>query len=123
MKTIKHLLLTIEVKGLPYESARRVAIDTRFKLGLRQVDCASITKCRQLGELVYAFDIFDFYILEQLSFFQLLHHYIRKGYTAALRYIGINARVVVVVVDTGLSFVNGAHKAFNDGAGFPLGIN
>lgn len=122
MDAIKHLLLTIEVEGLSYESARRVAIDTRFKMNIKQVDCGSITKCRQLGELVYAFDIFDFYILEQLSFFQLLHHYIRKGYTAALRYMGINAKVVVVIADAGLPFVNRAYEAFNNGAGIPYGI-
>lgn len=98
MKTITKELKLIVYKETPF------SVEDKKKL-----NSLSVRKCRSIDDIFamktlkgpqgYALLFFDVYDVESLSFSQRIRHKASKLWTAALRYVGINAGVVVVVVD------------------------
>ena len=78
----KQPLCVIETRGYSkdeaYELARRYRQDKLFD---KLIDCAIATNTEEVNESVFRFHVFEIYVVEELKFFQLLRHYIRKWLT------------------------------------------
>lgn len=103
----KQPLCVIEIRGFnkdeAYELARRYRRDKLFD---KLIDCAIATNMEEVNESVFRFHVFEIYVVEELKFFQLLRHYIRKWLTTAFHYMGILPRVVIIEKNTSLSLMN-----------------
>ena len=108
-KAYKHLLKIVETKGYTKDKAiETVRLWRKRHLLDKTIGDALFTETEQISELVCRFHIYDFYVVEELGFFQLLRHYVRKGLATALLYVGVDAPVVVIVNETCLPLMDGA---------------
>ena len=108
----KHLLYITEVQGTDEQNASEVARVFRRKrlktLADKPLDDILYTQTEKMSDSVYRFYTYDFYVVEKLSILQRLHHYIRKGYTAALRYVGVKPPVVIIKLKPSFSTIDRA---------------
>lgn len=106
----KHLLVIIETRGYNEEDANKLAQNFRVRYFCNSlIDDSMYTDAEHVGGSVYRFHVHDFYVIKELNFFKLLYHHIRKGFTAALRYMGIDTPVIVIIKDTSFAVMNGAN--------------
>ena len=97
----KHLLRIVETKGFTKDKAIEIARLWRKEHLLdKTIDDTLFTEAEQISDLVFRFYVYDFYVIEELGLFQLLYHFVRKGLTAALLYVGVDTPVVVIVNET-----------------------
>lgn len=108
----KHLLYIAEIQGADEQNAIEEARAFRRKrlktLADKPLADTLYTRTEKVSESVYRFYTYDIYIIEKLSIQQRLHHYIRKGYTAALRYVGVKPPVIIIKRDTSFSAMDKA---------------
>lgn len=110
----KQLLYIVEVQGEDKSTACELARAFRKKRIKKSadnlLDGTLYTQTVKVSDSVYRFYTYDFYIIKNIGILQRLHHYIRKGYTAALRYVGINPPVIIIKHDPGLPAMDGARQ-------------
>ena len=108
---VKEVIYLFRVSGLSLEDARSIVNRMKVKKCFpRLIDCGIIAEESILGDKLFEFKVFDFYTIKQLSFFQRVHHYLRKIKTAALSKLGIYPFVVVTIDEFSPLLVNRAKK-------------
>lgn len=96
MKHLRHkdlLLVAHKMSGEFTDEEREIL---RRKAAANCIDDCTMTIKSMGGFNSYQLLIFDSYVIEQLSFFQLLRHRLRKLWTAILRQVGASPVIVVV---------------------------
>lgn len=108
----KQLLYIVEVQGedklTACELARAFRVKRIKKSADKLLDDTLVTQTVKVSDLVYRFYTYDFYVVEKLGILQRLYHYIRKGYTAALRYVGVEPPVIIIKHNPSLSAMDRA---------------
>lgn len=113
-KAYKHLLKIVETKGYAKDKAIKIAHLWRKEHLLdKTIGDALFTETEQISDLIFRFYVYDFYVIEELSLFQLLRHYVRKSLAAALLYVGVDTPVVVIVNEVRHSQASKIEETFN----------